>query len=710
MAGKVRIFCFDKTGTLTKEGLEFFGLHPLASVFGAGGAPQFAPARLNTAVAAPYLLQAALATCHAVTTVGDQHVGNPVDVEQFHASGWRLADKQQPDCHARSPPLPYTCLDTLIAPHSDGEKPRALHVVKRFEFAHARQSMSVATLDPATNHVHMFIKGSFERIKQVSDPHSIPADFDAVTSSWAKEGCYVLAIAHKDLGPVQDWDKLEATGRDEFESGCSFVSLLLFRNQLKEDTADALAELRGGDIRTVMITGDNALTGVYVAKQCGMAPADTSVILGDLERLPRGEKASADASIVWRDTATDAIVPDIDVLLSQQGDRFGAKPGADEAMPAVELAVTAAAFERLVETGRIRDYLLDIRIFARMAPADKVQAVQLFMERGVTGMCGDGGNDCGALRAAHVGIALSEAEASIVSPFSTPIRTIYSCVNLVRQGRCAITTSFTTFKFLIMYGETMAWLQLFSFYFSVVITQPTWIFIDAFVTVGMTLTLSMARPARRLAPSRPTAKLLGSQTLASLVGQVIINFVFLVGMMGILFRQSWYRCHEFDSRDIDLAKWQLLGDNYEAEVIEVLMLFQMVNAAGTFNFGHLYRQSWWRNYAFIIIFCLYLALVSAMGLTNPNRLNCLFRINCGDPNMLVRMGYPRPTWHITPYNSPIGNNVMPMRFRWLLWGYSIANAAAVYIYEFFVVLGPVGQWVKRRWRQHFGSDGLQVKL
>ena len=35
------------------------------------------------------------------------------------------------------------------------------------------------------------------------------------------------------------------------------------------------------------------------------------------------------------------------------------------------------------------------------------------------GMAGDGGNDCGALRASHAGIALSKAEASLVAPFST---------------------------------------------------------------------------------------------------------------------------------------------------------------------------------------------------------------------------------------------------------------------------------------------------
>lgn len=34
-------------------------------------------------------------------------------------------------------------------------------------------------------------------------------------------------------------------------------------------------------------------------------------------------------------------------------------------------------------------------------------------------MCGDGANDCGALRAAHAGISLSEAEASVASPFTS---------------------------------------------------------------------------------------------------------------------------------------------------------------------------------------------------------------------------------------------------------------------------------------------------
>ena len=57
-------------------------------------------------------------------------------------------------------------------------------------------------------------------------------------------------------------------------------------------------------------------------------------------------------------------------------------------------------------------------------------------------MCGDGANDCGALKTADIGISLSEAEASIAAPFTSQIQDISSVIEVLKEGRCSLTTSF----------------------------------------------------------------------------------------------------------------------------------------------------------------------------------------------------------------------------------------------------------------------------
>jgi cation-transporting P-type ATPase 13A2 len=94
-------------------------------------------------------------------------------------------------------------------------------------------------------------------------------------------------------------------------------------------------------------------------------------------------------------------------------------------------------------------------VYARMSPDQKQLLVNKLQEVDYTvAMCGDGANDCGALKAAHAGISLSEAEASIAAPFTSKVPDIRCVPQVIREGRAALVTSFGVFKYMAGYSLT----------------------------------------------------------------------------------------------------------------------------------------------------------------------------------------------------------------------------------------------------------------
>ena len=89
------------------------------------------------------------------------------------------------------------------------------------------------------------------------------------------------------------------------------------------------------------------------------------------------------------------------------------------------IAITGKAFDYLRNEPNLRAVYLQVlysgKIFARMTPDDKARLVEQLQEfcRTEVGMCGDGANDCSALKTADTGLSLSSSDASIAAPFTS---------------------------------------------------------------------------------------------------------------------------------------------------------------------------------------------------------------------------------------------------------------------------------------------------
>jgi cation-transporting ATPase 13A2 len=60
--------------------------------------------------------------------------------------------------------------------------------MRRFDFNSQVMRMSVITMNLQNNHVTAFVKGSPEKIKELSIPTSIPKDFDRELEQYTSQG------------------------------------------------------------------------------------------------------------------------------------------------------------------------------------------------------------------------------------------------------------------------------------------------------------------------------------------------------------------------------------------------------------------------------------------------------------------------------------------------------------------------------------------
>jgi P-type Ca2+ transporter type 2C len=226
---------------------------------------------------------------------------------------------------------------------------KALPRVAEIPFDSGRKCMTTVHRDDA-GRIRSFTKGAVEEILARSVGSLSPDG--AVTAidrdELQKTGERMAAAGQRVIAlGSRDWDSIpEDMNPQSVEAELVFLGLVGIMDPPREEARDAVEQCKKAGIRPVMITGDHPLTAMAIARRLGLVGDDAAEVMTgrELAALPIG------------------------------------------------------AFEERVE---------HIRVYARVAPEQKLKIVKALQDRGqFVAMTGDGVNDAPALRKADIGIAM----------------------------------------------------------------------------------------------------------------------------------------------------------------------------------------------------------------------------------------------------------------------------------------------------------------
>lgn len=205
VSGSIDCICFDKTGTLTEDGLDMWGVVTVSD-------KKFQlPVKDITSLPLSEIL-IGMVTCHGITIIDNQLMGDPLDLKMFESTRWTLEEPDVSDTSKFSMLFPTIVkpakgsmlfkkspnelcstvsrensissdmvegisLNTLDAAFGDSttelcEQGLEVGIVRQFPFTSSLQRMSVITRTLGANHYDLYCKGSPEMILSLSKAES----------------------------------------------------------------------------------------------------------------------------------------------------------------------------------------------------------------------------------------------------------------------------------------------------------------------------------------------------------------------------------------------------------------------------------------------------------------------------------------------------------------------------------------------------------
>lgn len=341
-----------------------------------------------------------------------------------------------------------------------------------------------ASINRLDDKICLFVKGSTERIvamcsESISNDHFDTKAIEQQMTVLANQGYRVLALAKKTLTD-ECVDSQTFKPKEQLQQ-LTFLGLVGMIDPLRPEAIKAIKDCHNASITVGMITGDHPTTALALARQLGIAGADSVAVSGAQLRAAACQ--------------------------SEQD------------------------FAHLVAS---------TQVFARVEPVQKLQIVQQLISNGhFVAVTGDGVNDAPALRHAHVGIAMGKRGTDVARESSELIITddnFSSIVQGIKQGRLVYNNIRKVVFLLISTGAAEITLFILSVLFGFPIPlfpiQLLWLNLVTNGVQHIALTLEPAEGNELTQPPRPPSETIFNPLMLE---RVFVNAVVMGSLAFLVF-------------------------------------------------------------------------------------------------------------------------------------------------------------------------------